>query len=447
MNKRGWEIAKLAQLIIVVIALIIIFNFVKGKMAYGSGIFSNLFGKVNESIGGVSWSDLTKAQRDIMNDKQKAESMFYEIEKELNKGIGKRKNKLFDEAKTSFEKALGLVNQILNLKETNSAQKIKAEGLKTTLQYYLRDLGEYENVAEYLEEMKKAKVDDVQKILEECEAKYPRSVRSVDCIVRAYLLKANLMDKKSDVAIRELAAWLNQQINSAKGDSSKIARLNLAAGEILYELSSVLNADSKPLLEEAIKYYNIVTSDTKNKEFYDYVGRAHYRMASIYKNSYEALGIRSSESFTKSTAEYAELFKKLGGRDFVDKQEAIQEQKIVSSRCFQAVAFKDREGQQTISSIGIFSPAEIHFRVVSLDAGRCSVSGLWQYQVFLKKGDTSNEILNAAPSQTSNPGVYLLNHASLIRGKPLRDYEELLFVAYKVENEKNRVTLELPIKQ
>lgn len=452
MNKRGWEIAKLAQFIIVVIALIFVLNFVKGKMAYGSGIFSNLFGKVNESIGGVSWSDLTKEQKNIMNDKQKAESMFIEINKELNLGIEKRKNKLFDEARVAFGNALKLVNQILSLKGITKLQNDKAKDLEKTLQYYLKDLEAYKGVAEYLEKTKGVEDDAALKILKECEADYPRSIRSIDCLVNGYILKANL--HSVDIT-GDLKKWFELQSASAENDPEKFARLNLAAGEILYQLSLEPNLDSKALLEEAIRYYNQITNDNKYKELYDYIGRAYHRKAQIYKNLYKTLGMADADSgFAKATTEYAELFKRLGGREFVDKQEALREQSIVRLGCYQLKVFKYSGGEEyllTSSNIGKLDLyGETRFQVVSQNKDICPISGVWQLQLYLKREGILKEVVNIGPTQMPYPYFDRWTEKSRIVGDDnvlhnIKEYDVLSFKAYK-DGKSNPISLDVPIK-
>ena len=448
MNKRGWEIAKLAQFILVVIALIILFNFVKGKMAYGSGIFSNLFGKVNESIGGVSWSDLTKAQRDIMNDKQKAEAMFIEIDKELNRGIEKRKNKDFDEAKSAFEKALNLVNQVLNLKEINPKQIERAKGLETTLKYYLKDLGEYKGVAEFLEKAKTSKTDEERLgIFKKCEEAYPRSVRSIDCVARAYLLKVDpaFAHTVPAPALKLLDNWLREQI----------ARIN---------------NDHPNLLSKAIDHYNAAINNPDSKDLNDYVGRAHLRKAQIYRDYSMLLGYSDQKRYESIRGEYDTLFKKLEKREFVDKQEALNGQRALS--CF-GVATSDRNGQK-VYSLKVSAYGPVYFYVVSLAEDKCPLSGEWMYNTFLVRKDNTREKVfaggmpleeNPQNKQIKNPKTYLLNEKpgnlptysrtetgglckeGYVNCKSLTGYDRLVFEAYKVENEKDKATLELPITQ
>ncbi len=438
MNKRGWEIAKLAQLIIVVIALIIIFNFVKGKMAYGSGIFSNLFGKVNESIGGVSWGDLTKEQKDIMNDKQKAEAMFIEIDKNLNLGIEKRKNKDFDGAKAAFDKALSVVNQLLNLKEKTSAQKAKATELKNALQYYLKDLETYKDVAEYMEKVRGLEGDEALNILKACEAQYPRSIRSVDCLVRGYILKADLHSK--DI-IGDLRRWFDANIKLVETDSEKLARLNLAAGEILYQLSLEPNLNSKTLLEEAIKYYNAVTNDLKYKEFYDYIGRAYHRKAQIYARYSKILGLDDNQAYIKANSEYSDLFKKLEKREFVDKQEALREENIIRLNCVTLVVSLSEDGKWPQTIIGPFY-LDLYLVLGSRDQKLCVVGGTWRLQVIGIKGVTKTDLTLDVLGFTEYTAIDSFSLRADLR--PVLGSDKVLFLVEKIGGHE-KATLELKV--
>ncbi len=313
MNKRGFEIGKLGTLILVVIAIVVIVWFFRGKFSYGAGIFSTFFGAANESASGVlkDWETLTPKDRDKLSDAQKADSILQSAERSFTSGVT---NRNVDDLK----KAQSYAEQVIALRglAEDDKRKTRARQLLDEIKKYIHEfsIAEILTRASYQQDLRQREAS-----YEQCVRDFKDDLSVTDCIARLFLLRN--YQRRDQALVDAIRSYVRDGL--AKAQSAKERAQIRLAGGLIYENSFANDHGSaKDLIQEALREYTLITDAPEFQMPPDYVGRAYLNKAALYLRHYQLFGLGVEEGRDHARLQYENLFRALGKTEFLDKRTA-----------------------------------------------------------------------------------------------------------------------------
>lgn len=311
MDKKGFEIGKLATFILVTVAVVLVVSFFTGGFGGIKKIYGAVFERTNQSVGEVlkSWEELTPGEREKLSDERKAELLLKSAKESLDSGIAQQN---VDDLK----KAKDYADQILALTNVNDRQRTGAKTIAETAQRYITELSVANLLAQAAYQTNR---DELANIYERCIRDFGGHIGSVECIARLFLLQH--ADKKGD-AFRDA---VNQDFGTklaAAQSAQERARLLLAQGAIFESAATNDPEHAKDHLQDAISKYALLPLSGEFRSLPDYIGRAYHKKAGIYLRLPRLLGLTDEEGKQHALLEYENLFRQLGATEFLDRRKA-----------------------------------------------------------------------------------------------------------------------------